>query len=71
MKDKGLSVVSVRKNKRELILSLASSPYYHIAHISGDTQDNHTDHALCRLMMSLTTKKSENFDYTKYIKKAV
>lgn len=31
MKDKGLSVVSVRKNKRELILSLASSPYYHIS----------------------------------------
>ncbi len=30
MKDRGLTVTSVRKNKRELILSLASSPYYQI-----------------------------------------
>lgn len=30
MKDRGLSVVGVRKNKRELVLSLASSPHYDI-----------------------------------------
>lgn len=30
MRDKGLSVIGVRKNKRELILSLASSPRYNI-----------------------------------------
>lgn len=30
MKDRGLSVVAVRKNKRELVLSLASSPTYNI-----------------------------------------
>ena len=29
-KDKGLTVTGVRKNSRELILSLASSPYYDI-----------------------------------------
>ena len=35
----------------------------------GDTQDNHLDHALCRLMMAYATNKSENFDYKGYKKK--
>lgn len=30
MRDRGLSVTGVRKNKRELILSLSSSPHYDI-----------------------------------------
>lgn len=41
-----------------------------LAHIAGDTQDNHIDHALCRLMMAYSTKKSESFDYSSYVKKA-
>lgn len=36
----------------------------------GDTQDNHLDHALCRIMMAIATKPSKDFSYTKYIKKA-
>jgi hypothetical protein len=40
-----------------------------LAHIAGDTQDNHIDHALCRLMMVYSTKKSEGFDYSNYVKK--
>jgi hypothetical protein len=40
-----------------------------IAHIVGDTQDEHIDHALCRLMMAYATQKSENFDYNTYIPK--
>ena len=38
-----------------------------IAHLMGDTQDDHLDHALCRLMMAYATEKSEGFDYSKYI----
>lgn len=41
-----------------------------IAHLMGDTQDNHIDHALCRLMMAYSTKKSEDFDYSNYVKKS-
>ena len=37
--------------------------------IEGDTQDDHKDHCLCRLMMALATKESEGFSYTEYIKK--
>jgi hypothetical protein len=38
-----------------------------IAFIAGDTQDNHIDHAMCRLMMAMATKKSENFEYGAYV----
>ena len=38
-----------------------------VAHLMGDTQDDHLDHALCRLMMAYATEKSEGFDYNKYI----
>ena len=38
-----------------------------VAHLIGDTQDDHLDHALCRLMMAYATEKSEGFDYNKYI----
>ena len=37
-----------------------------VAEIAGDKQDDHRDHALCRLMMVYATKKSENFDYCYY-----
>ena len=40
-----------------------------VAHLMGDTQDDHLDHALCRLMMAYATEKSEGFDYNKYIPK--
>lgn len=38
-----------------------------IAHLAGDTQDDHIDHALCRLMMAKSTEKSENFEYGAYV----
>lgn len=40
-----------------------------IAHLAGDTQDDHIDHALCRLMMAYSTKTSPNFSYTNYVSK--
>jgi hypothetical protein len=39
-----------------------------IAHLAGDRQDEHLDHALCRLMMAYATKKSEGFDYGQYVR---
>ena len=33
----------------------------------GDTQDNHLDHALCRLMMAYGTCRSWDFDYNSYL----
>ena len=38
-----------------------------VAHLMGDKQDDHLDHALCRLMMAYATEKSGGFDYNKYI----
>ena len=38
-----------------------------LAHEMGDTQDNHLDHALCRLMMAYATEVSEGFSYTEYV----
>ena len=38
-----------------------------IANLTGDTQDDHIEHALCRLMMAYSTKKSDNFEYNKYV----
>ncbi len=38
------------------------------AALAGDTQDNHREHALCRLMMATATMESPNFSYTEYIK---
>jgi hypothetical protein len=39
------------------------------AHITGDTQDDHIGHCMCRLMMAYATEKSENFSYNTYISK--
>ena len=41
-----------------------------IAHLAGDTQDDHINHALCRLMMAKATKTTEGFAYGAYVKKA-
>ena len=38
-----------------------------LAEIMGDTQDDHLDHALCRLMMAMATSTSPNFSYTDYV----
>lgn len=40
-----------------------------VAHLAGDRQDSHLDHALCRLMMAYATEKSEGFEYGAYVKK--
>lgn len=40
-----------------------------LAHIAGDTQDNHIGHAMCRLMMAYATEKSEGFEYNKFVPK--
>lgn len=40
-----------------------------IAHLAGDRQDEHLDHALCRLMMAYATEKSEGFEYGEYVKR--
>lgn len=40
-----------------------------IAQIARDKQDDHINHALCRLMMAYSTKKSDGFDYCKYVAK--
>lgn len=36
---------------------------HYIAHLMGDTQDEHLDHCMCRLMMAYATSKSEGFSY--------
>ena len=42
-----------------------------VAHLMGDKQDDHLDHALCRLMMAYATKISANFSYTEYMPKTL
>ena len=41
---------------------------HYYAAMVGDTQDEHIQHCMCRLMMAFATEKSENFDYSRYIK---
>lgn len=38
-----------------------------LAEIMGDTQDDHIDHALCRLMMAMSTSRSPWFKYNDYV----
>ena len=33
----------------------------------GDTQDDHIEHALCRIMMSIAVIPSKGFSYTQYV----
>lgn len=43
---------------------------HYVAYLMGDTQDDHVDHCMCRLMMAYATERSEGFSYTEYIKKS-
>lgn len=36
-----------------------------VASLAGDTQDDHIEHAMCRIHMAIATKESEGFSYTK------
>ena len=38
-----------------------------VAHIAGDKQDDHIEHAMCRLMMAYATEKSAKFEYGAYV----
>ena len=40
---------------------------HYIAYKMGDTQDDHLEHCMCRLMMAYATKKSPDFAYNKYV----
>ena len=40
---------------------------HYYAAMVGDTQDEHIQHCMCRLMMAYATEKSKNFDYSRYI----
>lgn len=40
---------------------------HYLAFILGDTQDEHLEHCMCRLMMAYATQKSPDFNYTKYV----
>lgn len=40
-----------------------------LAYASGDKQDDHLPHAMCRLMMAYATRESKGFVYTEYIPK--
>lgn len=40
-----------------------------LAYATGDEQDDHIPHAMCRLMMAYVTNESNGFVYTKYIPK--
>lgn len=41
---------------------------HYMAYLLGDTQDNHLEHCMCRLMMAYATEKSDGFSYTEYVK---
>ena len=38
---------------------------HYIAYLAGDTQDNHLQHCMCRLMMAYATERTKGFYYTK------
>ncbi len=40
---------------------------HYIAYLLGDTQDEHLQHAMCRLMMAYSMPKSSDFKYDKYV----
>ena len=37
----------------------------------GDTQYEHLEHCMCRLMMAYATQKSPDFNYIKYVPKGI
>ena len=40
-----------------------------VAVLDGDTQDDHKEHAMCRLMMAIATEETPGFSYTKIAQK--
>ena len=38
---------------------------HYIAYLASDTQDNHLQHCMCRLMMAYATERTKGFYYTK------
>jgi hypothetical protein len=40
---------------------------HYLAFILGDTQDEHLEHCMCRLMMAYATEKSDKFEYGAYV----
>lgn len=42
---------------------------HYLAYRMGDTQDDHFEHFLTRIMMTMSTKRSEGFSYSRYIDK--
>ena len=42
---------------------------HYMAYLLGDTQDNHIEHCMCRLMMAYSTVCSKGFSYTKPMEK--
>lgn len=43
---------------------------HYIAYLLGDTQDEHLEHCMCRLMMAYSIPLSSDFRYNKYIPEA-
>lgn len=44
---------------------------HYLAFLLGDTQDEHLEHCMCRLMMAYATQKSPDFSYTQYVPKGI
>lgn len=42
---------------------------HYIAYLLGDTQDDHLEHCICRVMMAYATQKSSGFRYDAYVPK--
>lgn len=40
-----------------------------VALLAGDTQDDHKEHAMCRLMMAIATQETKGFSYTEPFKR--
>jgi len=65
-----MKMLEVKKQYPHLEFRFIFNALIHIvAHLAGDTQDEHINHALCRLMMAYATKKSADFDYCSFVKK--
>lgn len=60
---KGYPINNWRKINRESHINHAL--VHLLSCIAGDTQDDHIEHALCRLQMAISTKETEGFHYTK------
>ena len=57
-----------RKKEFDYAVQLDGSTKNFPNDIAFESQDEHIQHCMCRLMMAFATEKSENFDYSRYIK---